>query len=148
MQAQVLAPAAVLVCWSLVMLVWMARVRFGAFAAAGIDLTRTKPGGRGQNLEGVLPDPINWKAHNYAHLMEQPTLFYAAVAILAIIGANAWDVGFAWAYVALRVVHSVYQATVNKVHVRVRFFALSSWCLAVLALRAAWVTLAPTLIGG
>ncbi|MFN5779392.1 MAG: MAPEG family protein, partial [Novosphingobium sp.] len=75
MQAQVLAPAAVLVLWSLVMLFWTAGTRLGAMKQAGGGLGKAKPGGRGQDLEGVLPDEVNWKAHNYAHLMEQPTLF-------------------------------------------------------------------------
>lgn len=137
MQAQILAPAAVLVLWSIVMLVWMAATRFPAMAKSGIDLSKGKPGGRGQNLEGVLPPEVNWKAHNYAHLMEQPTLFYAAVMILAIIGAGKVDVWFAWGYVALRIVHSVYQSTVNRVPVRFAIFALSTVCLVVLAIDAA-----------
>lgn len=147
MQAQILAPAAVLVCWSLVMLFWMARVRFAALAALGGGIRRAKPGGRGRDLQGIIPDEANWKAHNHDHLMEQPTLFYAIVAILAITGANAWDAGFAWAYVVLRMIHSIYQSTVNRVTVRFRIFAASTLCLIVLALRAAWVTLAPTIIG-
>ena len=90
MQAQILAPAAVLVVWSLIMLFWMAGVRLPALKKAGIDLG-ARPGGRGQDLEGVLPDEINWKAHNYAHLMEQPTVFYPTVLILAVTGAGAVD---------------------------------------------------------
>ena len=37
MQAQILAPAAVLVVWSLIMLFWMAGVRLPALKKAGID---------------------------------------------------------------------------------------------------------------
>ena len=76
MQAQMLAPAAVLVAWSLIMLMWMAFTRLPAMKKVGSGLGEAKPGGRGQDLEGVIPDRINWKAHNYAHLVEQPTLFY------------------------------------------------------------------------
>lgn len=141
MQAQILAPAAVLVCWTLVVLLWMGRARFAALKAAGVDLTKAKPGGRGQDLNGVLPDVVNWKAHNYSHLTEQPTLFYAAVTILAIMGASGMDVVLAWAYVAIRIVHSLWQATVNRVPVRFRLFLLSSLCLIALAVRAASVTL-------
>ena len=144
MQAQILAPAAVLVCWSLVMLFWMARTRFGAFARQGIDLGKVPPGGRGGDLKGVLPDEVMWKSDNYAHLMEQPTIYYPTVVILAIMGATWFDVGLAWAYVALRIVHSVYQATVNRIPTRVRLFAASSWVLAMLAIRAAIATLGAT----
>jgi len=141
MQAQMLAPAAVLVLWSLIMLVWMAQVRFAAFKAANVDLKTTKPGGRGQDLEGVLPDAVNWKAHNYAHLMEQPTIFYPTVIILALVGAGAIDVVLAWAYVALRIIHSIWQSTRNVITIRLHLFRAATLCLIVLAVRAVIATL-------
>ena len=140
MQAQILAPAAVLVLWSIVMLFWMAGTRLPAIAKRG-GLGAAKPGGRGQDLEGVIPDQINWKSHNYTHLMEQPTLFYATVAILAIMGPAEHDVLLAWAYAVLRILHSLWQATVNKVSVRFALFMLSTLCLLMLALHAAKLTL-------
>ncbi len=141
MQAQMLAPAAVLVAWSLVMLFWMAFTRFPAISASGANLKDAKPGGRGVDLEGVIPDKVNWKAHNYAHLMEQPTVFYAAVVIIAIMGASAIDPLVAWVYVALRIVHSIWQATVNVVSVRFALFLLSTFALVYLAYRAVALTL-------
>ena len=149
MQAQILAPAAVLALWTLVMLFWMAATRFPAMKQAGIDL-RARAGGRGQDLEGVVDPRVQWKAHNYAHLVEQPTVFYAIVAILAIMGASAIDVLLAWLYVALRIAHSVWQATVNKVPVRFAIFALSSLALTVLAVSAVVATLFhnPAVVGG
>ena len=147
MQAQMLAPAAVLVAWSIVMLFWMAFTRLPAMAKGG-GLKGAKPGGRGQDLEGVIPDRINWKAHNYAHLMEQPTLFYAVVVIIAIMGPGALDPVFAWIYVAIRIVHSIWQATVNIVSVRFLLFLLSTLALICLAWRAVALTLFadPTLL--
>ncbi len=141
MQAQMLAPAAVLVLWSLIMLMWMTATRFGAFKVANFDLSKAAPGGRGDSLNGVLPDNVMWKSHNFTHLMEQPTIFYPTVVILALTGAGAIDVAMAWGYVALRIVHSIYQATINRVPVRLVFFALSTVCLAVLAVRAVIATL-------
>jgi MAPEG family len=88
MQAQILAPAAALVLWSLVMVIWMAATRLPAMSKLGNDLKTAPPGGRGQNLEGVLPDKVQWKSHNYAHLMEQPTIFYPTVVILALMGGQ------------------------------------------------------------
>lgn len=140
MMAQILTPAAVLVLWSIVMLFWMAGTRLPALKQLG-GLGRAKPGGRGQDLDGVLPDEVNWKAHNYAHLMEQPTLFYATVIILAIMGAGRLDVALAWSYVGLRIVHSIWQSTVNRVPVRFTLFLLSTVCLTMLALRALGATL-------
>ena len=136
MQAQILAPAAVLVLWSLVMLVWLAATRLPPIFKQPGGMAAAKPGGRGADLEGVLPDNINWKSHNYTHLMEQPTLFYATVVILALMGPNEGDVALAWGYVALRIVHSIWQATVNKVPVRFTLFILSTICLLLLAIHA------------
>jgi hypothetical protein len=136
MKADLLAPATVLVLWTLVMLVWTASTRLPALKAAGIDMSKAV-GGRGQDLEGVLPPNINWKAHNYAHLVEQPTLFYAIVGILAIMGqVSGTAVALAWAYVGLRIAHSLVQATVNKIAWRFPIFAASTLVLLVLAVMA------------
>ena len=141
MQAQMLAPAAVLVVWSLIMLLWTAGTRFPAMAKSGMDLKNAAPGGRGQDLEGVIPDKVNWKSHNYAHLMEQPTIFYPTVIILAIMGAGATDVLLAWIYVGLRIIHSLWQALVNIVGIRFLLFVLSTIALLILAVRAVMATL-------
>lgn len=141
MQAQMLAPGAVLIVWSIIMLMWTAGTRFPAMAKSGMDLKNAKPGGRGQDLEGAIPDKVNWKSHNYSHLMEQPTIFYPTVIILAMMGAGAIDVLLAWIYVGLRIVHSLWQALVNVVAIRFLLFILSTLALAVLAVRAVSVTL-------
>ena len=138
MQAQILAPAAVLVLWTLVMLSWLALTRLPPLFKQPGGLAAAKRGGRGQDLEGVLPDSVQWKSHNYTHLLEQPTLFYATALTLALLEqGDVLTVGLAWAYVGLRVVHSLVQATVNKVAVRFAFFALSSLVLMALILHAA-----------
>lgn len=140
MQAQMLAPAAVLVAWTLLMLLWTAGTRLPALSRMG-GLKNAKPGGRGQDLEGVLDDRINWKSHNYSHLVEQPTLFYAVSLIIALLGAGAVDVLIAWIYVAIRIVHSLWQALVNVVAVRFILFSLATVALAFLAIRALMATL-------
>ena len=140
MQAQILAPAAVLVLWSLIMLIWVAATRLPPIFKQPGGMAAAKPGGRGADLEGVLPDSINWKSHNYTHLMEQPTIFYATVMILALMGASATDVALAWGYVALRIIHSVWQATVNKVSIRFAIFSLYTACLIALAIHAFQLT--------
>jgi len=136
-----LAPGAVLIVWSIIMLMWTAGTRFPAMAKSGMDLKNAKPGGRGQDLEGAIPDKVNWKSHNYSHLMEQPTIFYPTVIILAMMGAGAIDVLLAWIYVGLRIVHSLWQALVNVVAIRFLLFILSTLALAALAVRAVSVTL-------
>ena len=141
MQAQMLAPGAVLIVWSIIMLMWTAGTRFPAMAKSGMDLKNAKPGGRGQDLEGAIPDKVNWKSHNYSHLMEQPTIFYPTIIILAMMGAGAIDVLLAWIYVGLRIVHSLWHAMVKVVALRFLLLILSTLALAALAVRAVSVTL-------
>jgi len=99
-------------------------------------------GSRGVNLEGVVPDRVNWKSHNYTHLMEQPTLFYVTVVILALVGEGGGvNLQLAWAYVVLRIVHSLVQSLWNRVIVRFTVFGLSTLALLGLAVNAARATL-------
>jgi hypothetical protein len=101
---------------------------------AGID-SKGLVGGTGKSLDDVLPAKIQWIAHNYNHLHEAPTVFYAVALALAIIGqGEGLNLQLAWAYVALRVVHSLVQAISNRVIVRFGIFALSSLCLIALVL--------------
>jgi len=130
-----LAPIVALVAWSLVMYIWMYVARIGAMRRQGISAKGMR-GTRG--LDGIIPDEANWKAHNYAHLMEQPTIFYAIVIALILMGFDhPINVYLAWAYVGLRVVHSLIQATVNIVIYRFIVFTLSSLCLIGLTTHAA-----------
>lgn len=125
-----LAPVVALVAWTLVIMTWMAVTRFAAFKKMGITMHNIPPGSRGVNLEGKAPDEVQWKAHNYMHLMEQPTIFYAIALTLALMdmghGINYW---LAWGYVGLRILHSLIQSTVNVVAYRFTVFALASICL-------------------
>lgn len=137
----ILAPAAVLASWSLVILVWVLVTRMPAFKQAGVDLANAPPGGRYVDVEAAMPPRVNWVAHNYNHLMEQPTVFYALVAVLAIGGADDKVALWAWGYTGLRIVHSLWQALVNTVPIRFAIFLLSTVCLFVMAYHALRLTL-------
>ena len=131
-----LAPLVVLVAWTLVIMVWMAFTRMPAMKKAGIDVNKLV-GGRGASLEGVLPDQVQWKSHNYTHLLEQPTIFYAIVLTLALMGMNQpINVWLAWGYVAFRILHSLIQCTSNIVRFRFPLFGLASLCLLGLTVHA------------
>ena len=128
----ILQPVVALLAWTMVMWVWMYATRIPAMNTAGIDAKNLVGG------EAKLPDSVSWKADNYNHLHEAPTLFYAVAIVLAIIGqGDGFNTMLAWAYVALRVTHSIVQATVNRVIVRFALFALSSLVLMALILHAA-----------
>lgn len=125
----ILQPLAVLAGWTMVMWLWMYATRIPAMGAAQID-SKTLVGGTGKDLDGKLPDKTQWIAHNFNHLHEAPTVFYAVVLALALIGqGDGLNAKLAWAYVALRVLHSLVQVTVNRVMVRFLLFALSSLAL-------------------
>jgi hypothetical protein len=137
----ILGPAAVLVLWSLIVLVWVVATRFPAFASAGINVAKTPRGARYSDVEPNMPANVNWVSHNFTHLMEQPTIFYAAVAILAIAGdTSSVSLAAAWAYVGLRIAHSLWQGLVNIVRVRIVLFSLSTLALWVLAIQAVRIT--------
>ncbi|MEO6255773.1 MAG: MAPEG family protein [Sphingomicrobium sp.] len=126
-----LAPVVALVAWTLVMLVWLAVKRAPLLKERG-DIPA---GARGQDMP---PGPHNWPAHNYIHLLEQPTIFYAIVFALALMGFDApINLYLAWGYVGLRIVHSLIQSTVNIVRIRFAVFALSTLCLLGLTTHAA-----------
>jgi hypothetical protein len=133
----ILAPAAVLALWTLIMLLWMMVTRLPAMSKLGIYLNKVGPGGRGIDMEQVLPNNTKWKAHNYTHLVEQPTVFYAVVLILALVGdGTGVNTILAWGYVGLRILHSLWQATINTIPVRFTLFLLSTLCLIALSVHA------------
>lgn len=140
--AKILQPAVALMAWTMVMWLWMYVTRIPAMSAAKID-----PDGLARDpsrtLDDLLPANVQWKAHNYNHLHEAPTLFYAVCLIIAMAGAgNGTSTTIAWVYVGLRVLHSLVQATVNKVMARFVIFSLSSIALMALIYHAARIVFA------
>lgn len=131
---ELLRPVVALVVWTFVMWAWMYATRIPAILRSGMKLDPTAP--RGEQM-ATLPPKVRWKADNYNHLFEQPTLFYAVGIVLALVTRDACtDAMLAWSYVGLRVVHSVLQATINKIEVRFALFFVSSLVLAAMTMRA------------
>jgi len=133
----ILQPAVALAAWTMVMWAWMYATRIPALIALEGDpdsLARDPEA----TLDKLLAPQIQWKAHNYNHLHEAPTVFYAVAIVLAIAGqGDGTNALLGWLYVALRVIHSLVQATVNKVTLRFAVFVASSLVLAALIVRAA-----------
>lgn len=129
----ILTPILILVSWSLIMWIWMYARRMPAMTAAKVDPQDAQHPGA---LAKLLPSEVQRVADNYNHLHEQPTVFYALVIYSHLAGvADPVNIGLAWAYVGLRVVHSLVQSTVNIVVARFAIFALSSIALMAIAIR-------------
>ncbi len=138
---QMLAPVVTLIAWSLVMWLWMYVTRLPAMRRAGID-ARNLVGGSGADLRARIDPKSQWPADNYNHLHEQPTIFYAVAISLVLLGAGGGlNATIAWVYVGLRIVHSIVQATVNRVMIRFLLFTLSALCLMMLTTHAAFTLL-------
>ena len=124
MHSPILAPVVALVAWTMVMWGWMYATRIPAINRMKMRLDPNAP--RGEQM-ATLPPNVRWKADNYNHLFEQPTIFYAIAICLALLGQGGGvNLTIAWIYVALRVVHSLVQSLWNRIEVRFAVFALSS----------------------
>ncbi|MBX7535808.1 MAPEG family protein [Qipengyuania sp. GH1] len=133
--AEILRPVIVLLAWTMVMWLWMYVTRIPAMTKAQIAADEVRRTG---TLDERLPEQVQWKAHNYNHLHEQPTVFYAVCLVLAMVGmGDGMNAFLAWIYVGLRILHSLVQVTANKVMVRFVLFALSSVVLIALIFHAA-----------
>jgi len=127
-----IAPVVALIIWSLLMLIWLYATRIPAMGKA-----KLRPGQATKADMEALPSAN--VANNYNHLMEQPTLFYAVCFALQFLGQgdNAINIGLAWTYVVIRIVHSLVQATVNIIVLRFFIFVAASLVLMALAVHAA-----------
>lgn len=137
MHSDILQPVAVLAAWTMLMWVWMYATRIPAMQKVKeLDLNKWT-GGKGSDLDQVLPSKVQWIAHNYNHLHEAPTVFYAVAIVLAITGwGDGLNATIAWVYVGLRIAHSLVQAVWNRIIVRFTLFALSSIALIMLTVHA------------
>ncbi|BDW82363.1 membrane protein [Erythrobacter sp. Dej080120_24] len=131
----ILQPVVALMIWTMIIWAWMYITRIPAMQKAQIQPDDAQIVGL---LDQKLPQSVQWKAHNYNHLHEAPTVFYAVAIVLAIIGqGDGMNAFIAWIYVGLRVIHSLVHVTANKVMVRFVLFLLSSLALIALILHAA-----------
>ncbi|WP_445354801.1 MAPEG family protein [Microbulbifer sp. EKSA008] len=136
--AQIIQPVIALIAWSMIMWLWMYATRLPAVKKAKLKLDPNAP--RGEQMS-TLPPHVRWKADNYNHLMEQPTIFYALAISLAVLGAeDGINFILAWTYVGIRVIHSIVQATFNKIEIRFLIFALSNIPLIALTVSAVRTT--------
>jgi hypothetical protein len=141
MHSTILQPVIALAAWTMLVWIWMYVTRIPAMNRAGMD-ANGMVGSTGRSLRDDLVAKgevkASWVADNYNHLHEAPTVFYAVAIVLAMVGqGDNLNATIAWAYVGLRIAHSLLQVTSNRVVIRFVLFALSSLALMALVLHAA-----------
>jgi hypothetical protein len=141
MHSSILQPVVALAAWTMIIWLWMYVTRIPAMNRAGIDGVNMV-GSTGRSLRDDLvakgEQKASWVADNYNHLHEAPTVFYAVAIVLAIIGqGEGLNATLAWAYVGLRIAHSLLQILSNRVVIRFALFVFSSLVLVALVLHAA-----------
>ncbi len=125
----ILTPMLALIVWTLMIWLLMYVRRIPAIQAAGMEPDEARHPGALNDL----PSGVRAAADNYNHLHEQPTIFYALVVYSHLTGLDSGlAVALAWAYVGLRILHSLIQVTINKVLLRFMTFALATIVLMVL----------------
>lgn len=90
-------------------------------------------------LNAALPEKVNRPSNNLKNLFELPVIFYALC--LALHFTELLDGTFiymAWAFVALRALHSAIQCTSNNVLPRFVAYFLSSLVLLAMLMRFIW----------
>ncbi|VAV96536.1 hypothetical protein MNBD_ALPHA06-2318 [hydrothermal vent metagenome] len=126
---QILTPVIVLAGWTMIILIWLYAKRIPAMSKAKIKPDDSLD----QDLSNALPLAARQVAANYNHLLEQPPLFYAVCLAIAFMGhVDAVAIYAAWAYVILRILHSLVQCIYHTVMHRWALFMLSSLSLGVL----------------
>jgi hypothetical protein len=145
MQSAILGPIVALAAWTMIIWVWMYATRLPAMGRAGIDGTKIVGASSGALRDALVAkgeEKASWVADNYNHLHEAPTVFYAVCLVLAMVGqGDILNATIAWAYVGLRVAHSLVQIFSNRVIIRFALFALSSIALLMLVAHAVMAVL-------
>ena len=118
----------------LVLVLWTSAV-FLVLAFGRVKYTKNpQDAAHSKDLKGTMPDWVERAADNYNHLFEQPVAFYALTLCIAVI--NNFDssmVQLAWAFVVLRITHSLVQLTFNLVLLRFFIFVTGWLVLAFMA---------------
>jgi hypothetical protein len=135
-----LYPLFALAAWTLIvlLLIPVARVRSVRLREIGTDDFKYGESAR-------VPSHVSVPNRNYMNLLELPMLFYVVGILLYVTGGASYvAMFFAWAYVALRIAHSLIHLTYNQVLHRLAAFTLSNvalvvlWVLAGVHLAGAW----------
>lgn len=134
-----LYPMFALAAWTLLvlLLIPIARARSARRREIGIDDFKF-------GESPAVPPEVSIPNRNYMNLLELPMLFYVVCIVLYVTaGASTAAIALAWAFVVLRVAHSVIHLTYNRVVHRLAAFTAANitlvllWLIAGLHLAAA-----------
>lgn len=127
-------PLTVLVFWTMLVLLQVPIRRFRAAFKGQVVADDFRYGESDR-----VPPEVSIPNRNFMNLLEVPLLFYVGC-FLAFVTQHVdhWLMALAWAYVALRVAHSLVHLSYNLVMHRLVLFALSNVVVTVYWLRLAW----------
>lgn len=133
-----LYPLFALAVWTFLVLLLIAVRRLGAGFAGRVHVSDFRFG-----ESAKVPPDVSLPNRNYMNLLELPVLFYVVGLLCFVTGQHSpLQLGLAWAYVGLRVVHSLIHLSYNNVYHRLAVFVLSNgvllaaWGLAAMGLPA------------
>ncbi len=129
----ILQPVIIMCLLSFVMMIWMYATRLPAAKKLGEEGVDVQKFSHPSSIGGIFPSKVERVADNYNHLFEQPTVFYAiSFVIWSLEHTDIVNLYCAWIYVAIRIVHSIIQSTLNQVWIRFFLFILSWLALAIM----------------
>ena len=106
---------AMLILTGLVWLLLFIR-RMGYLGKQKIDAQQLKTP---QQVAALIPDDVNAPANNFKNLFEMPVVFYTICVVAFELGkVDGLLLNCAWAFVVLRVIHSLVHCTYNRVNHR------------------------------
>ena len=120
----------------LTLLVWlyMFVVRVGFAQKNKLDIEQFKTPA---DVQALIPGDESASSNNFKNLFELPVIFYALCLYLTVtLQVDSLYVNCAWAFVVLRVLHSLIHCSYNKVAHRFAVYILSSIALWVMVVRA------------
>ncbi|HYG25303.1 MAG TPA: MAPEG family protein [Caulobacteraceae bacterium] len=132
-QESIFLPVLALAALTILVLMFAAGKRFRAAGAGHVT-----PGDFALGESANVPGHVALGNRNYMNLLEIPVLFYVVCLALYVTGTvDGLAMNLAWAYVALRLIHSLVHLTYNNVIHRLAVFAISNFVLTAL-----WVVFA------
>jgi hypothetical protein len=128
MTTDLLLPMATLALWTLNVLTYMEIQRLLAIRAGRVQLEDFRYGD-----SASVPTDVAVGNRNYMNLLESPVLFYVAcLAAMQTARVDAWMWRFAWAFVALRIAHSLVHLFNRNFIARIVLFSASLVALALM----------------